>query len=108
MLKHMEMTIAEGARALNIAPDTLRRRIRRGQVAARQVRRPQGYVWMVDLVDTSTPIPETQTHHNNDDLVDLLREQLREKDRQIDHLHQLLATRVLQPVPERHWWRFWR
>jgi len=108
----MEYTIAEAATHLGVSADTIRRRIRRGELSARQAPRPQGHVWMVELEDQ-----ELQDNHrsNNNEIVEILRQQLAEKDRQLDartreisELHQLLAARSLNPGQGRPWWRFWR
>ncbi len=42
-------TLQEAAAVLGVSLNTLRRKIRSGEVAAERVRRPQGYVWRVEL-----------------------------------------------------------
>jgi hypothetical protein len=50
-------TLREGAAALGISLNTLRRRIASGQVRAEQVQRPQGFIWQVYL-DGAAPSHE--------------------------------------------------
>jgi len=45
----------EAAAMLGVSVNTLRKRIRTGQVRAEQVQRPQGYVWQVYLGDLHPP-----------------------------------------------------
>ena len=47
-------------------------------------------------------------HANDSALVEILREELAEKNRQISELHRLLAQTALNAAPPRPWWRFWR
>lgn len=50
------VTIAEAAEALGVSADTVRRRMRRGDIPAREEPRPQGFRWLVLLdVDQVTP-----------------------------------------------------
>jgi hypothetical protein len=52
------LPIVEAAQRLGIHPETLRRRIRRGEVKAHQKRTPHGDVWMVE-VELTGQVPET-------------------------------------------------
>ena len=45
---------------------------------------------------------------NGSALVEILREELAEKNRQISELHRLLAQTALNAAPPRPWRRFWR
>jgi len=110
MLITMEVTIAEAATRLKVSQDTIRRRIRSHQVTARQMHRPQGYIWLVEVSQDTPPPPPTQENITEDsnNLLELLREQLQEKDRQISELHRLLAQTALNAATTRPWWAFWR
>ena len=107
----MELTIAQAATHLKVSQDTVRRRICSNQVTARQVHRPQGHTWLVEVDQDTPPTPppaqENITEDSNN-LLELLREQLQEKDRQISELHRLLAQTALNAAPGRPWWAFWR
>ena len=45
------VSIDEAARHLGVSQDTIRRRIRNGELDAHQVERPQGYTWRVEFPD---------------------------------------------------------
>ena len=71
----MEMAITAAAEHLGVSPDTVGRRIHRGQVTARQVPRPQGHVWLVDV----QPAPPTGGGGGQDDkdrLIEVLQAQV--------------------------------
>ena len=78
----MEMAITAAAEHLGVSPDTVRRRIRRGQVTARQVPRPQGHVWMVDL----QPAPPTGGggQDDKDRLIEVLQAQVLSQGGELD------------------------
>ena len=129
-----QVSIDEAARLLGVSQDTIRRRIRNGELKAHQVTRPQGYVWRV-MLPNGEPGPEGQNHvgdtyvsselvealrdtiQRQDDTVAQLRTQLEAKDRQLEtrarevqELHVLLQqAQAALPEPRDHrpWWRFW-
>lgn len=78
--------IEEAARLLGASVNTVRRRIKQGALRAERVSRPQGYTYRVFL--------STGFHPPGDgsfwELVDTLRNQVMEKDRQIAVLLSLL------------------
>ena len=131
-----QVSIDEAARLLGVSQDTIRRRIRNGELKAHQETRPQGYVWRVTLPDEE-PESEGQNHvgdtylsselvealrdtiQRQDDTIAQLRTQLEAKDRQLEtrarevqELHVLLQqAQAALPVPRdnRPWWqRLWR
>jgi len=121
MLAIMEVTINEAAAHLGISADTVRRRIRKHLVTARQVPRPQGHVWMVDLpisnAESQRPAPPPVQGDNTDDnalvvelkaRIDSLETQLTTRAGEIDQLHRLLAQTALNASPAQPWWRFWK
>jgi len=116
MLTAMEVTIAEAATQLNISPDTIRRRIRKGSISARQAPRPQGYIWMVDVPEISSQNVVVGTGFPQDqDLVSTLKDQVKDlwgqletRSREISELHRLLAQTALVSSPRQPWWAFWR
>jgi len=114
MLTAMEVTIAEAATQLNISPDTIRRRIRKGSISARQAPRPQGYIWMVDVPEISSQNVVETGFPQDQDLVSTLKDQVKDlwdqletRSREISELHRLLAQSALV-APRRSWWMFWR
>ena len=125
----------EAATRLGVSPDTIRRRIRNGELKAKQEPTPQGYTWKVQL-----PVDEAARGSTSQDrqpgasdeslpwreLVDTLRDEvsvLREqliaqqeeasaKNEQIRELHVLLQqAQAALPAPKedrQSWWRFWQ
>jgi len=107
--------IAEAARMLGLSQDTVRKRVRSGELAGEQERAPGGFRWMVDLDVELDPPPvggDPRGNGRSDALVDVLmaqvqdlREQLDARTREISELHQLMGARSLNPG--RPWWRRW-
>jgi len=97
----MEMTIAEAAAHLRISIPTVRRQLLKGVLAGRQAPTPQGFRWVVDIEEAQGKTEGSGT------VIEILREQLRTKDRQIEQLHQLLAVRALEPAARKPWWKLW-
>jgi excisionase family DNA binding protein len=130
-----QVSIDEAARRLSVSQDTIRRRIRNGELQAHQETRPQGYIWRVTLPDEE-PEPEAQNHvgdtylsselaealrntiQRQDDTIAQLRTQLEAKDtqletraREVQELHVLLQqAQAALPSPSKGkpWWRWWR
>jgi Winged helix-turn-helix DNA-binding len=104
------VTIREAAERLGVSQDTVKRRLKRGELQGVQEPRPQGFVWLVELPDeaaaAATPPPSAAEVsaaevRRLDQMVDLLREQLANRERDIRELHVLLeqAQRALPPPP---------
>ncbi len=132
-----QVVIAEAAKRLGVAQDTIRRRIRKGDLVAHQETRPQGYIWLVELPeDNSTGSVEAEVIGRNSEtaedgnrpLLDALtsqvegqqrlieslesqilafQQELGAKNEQIRELHVLLQQS--QPVlpAPRPWWKLW-
>lgn len=102
----MRVTISEAAVRLGVSPDTVRRRIARGELAAVKEPRPQGFVWFVVLPEEAeervapasagTPPASEEmaaleiTHLR--ELNALLREEVEARRREVSELHVLLQT----------------
>src|ERR671914_1083019 len=119
----------EAATHLRVSPDTIRRRIRNGELHARREPTPQGYVWRVELPEEE-PTEEAALEATNStawrELVDVLKdevallheqlaahqEELGSKNKQIEQLHVLLQqaqSALPAPRDNRSWWRrVWR
>ena len=52
------VTIAEAAQILGVGEQTIRRRIKRGELVAERIARPQGHAWRVRLDDVVTRSPD--------------------------------------------------
>ena len=111
------LPIVEAAQRLGIHPETLRRRIRRGEVKAHQKRTHHGDVWMVE-VELSEQVPKTsdqgqdeqdsvadsRANLNGDpgeirtlrEMVGLLKDELEARDRQMESWKQQLEAKDKQ------------
>ena len=117
------VSIPEAARRLGVTQDTIRRRIRKGELAAYQEPRPQGYVWFVEvpeeeLSSEEPPYPDFKEEPSEvqllKEMMELLREELKTKDRQLEarerevqELHVLLQQfQMALPAAgdNRSWW----
>jgi excisionase family DNA binding protein len=123
------VTIQEAAQHLGVSQDTVRRRIRKEELQARQTPTPQGFRWVVELEDleedaqaapTPTHRPDiggAQVEDGQDvrELVDALRSQLQSQGeelvarrREVQELHVLLQQKALpEAVGRSWWWRLW-
>lgn len=118
------VSVMEAAIHLGVSHDTIRRRIRNGELKAHREPIPQGYVWRVDLPEDEAALEATNSVAWREvvdvlkDEVVLLREQLAahqeelaSKNKQIEQLHILLQqAQAALPAPRdsRRWWRLWR
>jgi len=118
------LDIHEAAKALDVSPEALRKRITRGTIKAVK----KGGHWYVQIEDNHPDSVRTEVQSNQDDHVDgkdlalaamearitSLEAQLSSKDRQIEarerevgELHRLLAQTALNAAPARPWWKLW-
>ena len=111
------LPIVEAAQRLGIHPETLRRRIRRGEVKAHQKRTHHGDVWMVEVEpaeqvlktsnqgrDGQDGVADSQASLNGDsgevrtlrEMVGLLKDELEARDIQIESWKQQLEAKDKQ------------
>ncbi len=121
------ISIDEAARLLGVSQDTVRRRIRNGELEAHQVARPQGYTWRVDFPDEPANEETAQvagavsgellealrdTISRQDETITHLRNQMEAKDKQLGEVHVLFQqAQAALPAPKENghsWWQFWR
>jgi len=116
------LSIPEAVHTLGLSQDTIRKRLRSGDLQGQKVKGAGGFKWEVFIDDDPTVKGVTQdgNHANVTDdgnhrddandgaLVEILREELTEKNRQISELHRLLAQTALNAASGRPWWAFWR
>ena len=119
------LSIPEAVHTLGLSQDTIRKRLRSGDLQGQKVKGAGGFRWEVFIDDDPTVKGVTQDanhanvtddgndgNHANDGndnaLVEILREELVEKNRQISELHRLLAQTALNAAPGRPWWKFWQ
>ena len=107
------VTIKEAAQSLGVSQDTVRRRIRKKELQARQTPTPQGFRWAVEL---GPDIGGAEIEGGQDlrELVDVLRSQLQSQEeelasrrREVQELHVLLQQKALPEAVGRPWWQFW-
>ena len=109
------VTIQEAARHLGVSQDTIRRRIRKEELQARQTPTPQGFRWVVELEDLEedrTGGAQVEDGQDVRELVDALRSQLQSQGeelvarrREVQELHVLLQQKALPEAGGRPWWR---
>ena len=119
------LSISQAADTLGVAQSTIRKRLRSGDLEGQKVKGAGGFRWEVFVADDPTVngVTDDGNHandaqdgnhrdHANDGndgaLVEILREELTEKNRQISELHRLLAQTALNAASGRPWWQFWR
>jgi len=105
--------LADVAAAYGVSVDTIRRRMRRGEVEARREATPSGFKWLVRMpppeeraasnaaqdAPRSPRASETSEHgalvlEGQTELIEALRGQLAVKDQQIRELHEILARQA--------------
>jgi len=118
------LSIPEAVHTLGLSQSTIRKRLRSGDLQGQKVKGAGGFRWEVFVADGPTVKGVTQDgnhanvtddgnhanhgdHGNDGALVEILREELTEKNRQISELHRLLAQTALNAAPGRPWWKFW-
>jgi hypothetical protein len=132
----MQVNVPEAARLLRVSEQTVRRRLRSGELHGRQVTSPGGFLWMVEIPD-ELPVEDTESGEivamkalvvhleaqvaaqqeqltvkdkQMDAQVSAHQEQITAKDRQIEQLHVLLQqAQASLPAPRgrRPWWKWW-
>ena len=132
------VSVIEAAQYLGVSTHTIKRRLKKGELKGEQRATPQGFVWLVEVADdpvefespvadglgaTPTATPEWANHY--EEVIELLKSDLEDRDKQIGFLKEELEARrrevqelhvLLQqaqaalPTPkENHsWWRFWQ
>ena len=128
--------MAEAARSWGVSVDTVKRRLRRGELHGRKQPRPQGFTWLIELeqslngtnastqgrTDAGTDAGTDELHRLEDLVASLQAQieaqqeqlsvkdhQIETKDRQTEQLHVLLQqAQAVLPAPResRHSW--WR
>ena len=93
----MQVSINEAADALHISTQTVRRRLAKGLIQGTKQETAQGYRWLIDIPDNQQDLPQPSGNRDNA-LLEVLREQLKEKDRQIGELHRLLAQTAVSEL----------
>jgi len=110
-----ELTITAAAEHLQVSTATVKRRLRNGTLKGRQIPRPQGYTWLieVDQHQDNHPLTTGSSEGVNAPVQELtmvtwLQEELSARRREISELHVLLQNaQAALPAPHKPWWQFW-
>ena len=81
----MRVSINEASDALHISTQTVRRRLAKGLIQGTKQKTAQGYRWLIDIPDNQQNLSRPNGNGDNA-LLEVLRDQLKEKDRQIGEL----------------------
>ena len=102
------MDVATAAVTLGVSTDTVLRRLRRGNLPGHKEGAPPRVRWVVDIAPGNG---HSQAQANGlVELVELLRSQVEEKDRQLERMHVLLQQQgaaLAAAAPRRPWWKVW-
>jgi hypothetical protein len=100
--------IADVAAAYGVSVDTIRRRIRKGELQGRKEQTPQGFRWMLPMPDPGETLPGHETgiaipQPDHAAMVEVLQGELAARNAEIERLHALLDTqaRALEAVAAR-------
>ena len=117
--------IPEASRMLGISQDTVRKRIKTGEIPAEKVKAAGGYKWMVVVPEAADDVDDgLRNDHHQDGPPDggtdsnalvmemkariaSLEEQLATRTREISELHQIIGAKALGPGVDRPWWKLW-
>src|SRR5215211_3813305 len=105
-----QVSIPEAARYLSVSQDTIRRRIRKGQLPAHREATLRGHVWLVELPEAVTEAADApadlrqlrQQVQQLQETIAFLREELTARRREVQQLLALLElTQVREPATAR-------
>ncbi len=108
--------IREAAARLGVSADTIRRRLKRGELAGQKERTPQGFTWLVEVPFTIEPPPRPDASPESpaapadpgpdegtvpaaevrrlEQLVDVLQTELEARRREVEQLHIVLSQQA--------------
>ena len=117
------LTITEAAAALGVSKDTVRRRIKKGEIVAKKMPGPYGYAYYIDSDQLSSsqeivevlPIQRHITRHDLErsmqraitPLFQRQEEQIQELREELAELRRKIEDKTVEDT-ERPWWKFWR
>jgi hypothetical protein len=100
------MNVVEAARFLGVSTHTIKRRLKKGELKGEQRATPQGFVWLVEVADEpvvfdsavaddsgATPTAAAESASHFKDVIELLKSDLEERDKQISFLKEELESR---------------
>jgi excisionase family DNA binding protein len=112
------VSIPEASRLLRVSENTVRRRLKSGELKGHQVASVGGFAWVVEISDDlaqdaseSREMAEMRASMGRMEAqIASLEGQLQVKDQQIEQLHVLLQqAQAALPAPRegKSWWRWW-
>ncbi len=113
------VTIAEAAKSLNVSKDTIRRRIKKGELNAQKLEGPYGYAYyinakdlaqaqqIVDVVPVSRNLSKKELQGVVQDAVQPLADEVRQLRQEVQNLTQQLEEikQIEAPEQKRSWWK---
>jgi DNA-binding transcriptional MerR regulator len=89
------MNVVEAAQYLGVSTHTIKRRLKKGELKGEQQATPQGFVWLVEVADDSGAIPTAtaESANHSEEVIELLKSNLEERDKQISFLKEELESR---------------
>ena len=114
-----ELTITAAAEHLRVSTATVKRRLRNGTLKGRQVPRPQGYTWLIEVdQDQGSTTADAALIRTLNDQVQVQAKELEARRQEVQQLlathheeirelHTLLAQQTALNAGRRPWWRFW-
>jgi len=97
----MEVAVAEASQRLSVSTDTIRRRIKTGQLKARRETTGQTFHWLVEIDERPTNGTETEALRET---IRILETELEARRKEISELHILLNNQRSLEAP-RGWLR---
>lgn len=100
-------TVAEVAAAYGVSPDTIRRRLKRGDLEARRETTPQGFRWLLPMPAPGETLPGHEQAVapalDSSAMIETLQRELQVRNEEIARLHSLLEVqaRALEAAVER-------
>jgi IS30 family transposase len=132
------MNVAEAAQRLGVSTDTIKRRLKRGELQGQRQDTPQGFIWLVAIpkspdkvngaVDSSSDAMATESHttasamadamakevRRLEEMVEMLQKELDHRAQEMERMQILLQqaldpTRAIAAPRQLPWWRrVWR
>jgi hypothetical protein len=89
------MNVVEAARFLGVSTHTIKRRLKKGELKGEQRATPQGFVWLVEVADdlSATPTATAESANHSEKVIELLKNNLEDRDKQISFLKVELESR---------------
>jgi hypothetical protein len=101
------VTMAEAARRLDVTVETVKRRLRRGELQGQQQPRPQGFTWLIEMPEdkgdqdstpsvtpSDTPTSNAEVHRL-EDMISLLQKELDITREELEHQRSMYQSELV-------------